>query len=187
MWSEVFTQGPAVYIPVMIFSLIFTLIGYGAFPLIFAITREDYITKKKYRNRCFLVNIIALVIFMIIGGGASNGAPYCLWTMVFSHFGAKILEKNGRLKEYDNNQDGGYMPENPNRVVECKNCGYRDKVFFTACPKCGKGAKRYVYLNEEKQVDLAPIRFCRKCGEELIANSSFCSKCGTEVIKENQQ
>ena len=27
------------------------------------------------------------------------------------------------------------------------------------------------------------IRFCRKCGEELIDNSKFCRKCGTEVVE----
>lgn len=27
------------------------------------------------------------------------------------------------------------------------------------------------------------IRFCRKCGEELINNSQFCRKCGTKIIE----
>ncbi len=26
------------------------------------------------------------------------------------------------------------------------------------------------------------IRFCRKCGEQLIDNSNFCRKCGTEIL-----
>lgn len=28
------------------------------------------------------------------------------------------------------------------------------------------------------------IRFCRKCGEQLIDNSLFCRTCGTEILKE---
>ena len=27
------------------------------------------------------------------------------------------------------------------------------------------------------------IRFCRKCGEELLENSRFCRKCGTEIVE----
>ncbi len=41
---------------------------------------------------------------------------------------------------------------------------------------------------EDKVVEISPdsdkIRFCRKCGEELIDNSKFCRKCGMEIITE---
>lgn len=48
--------------------------------------------------------------------------------------------------------------------------------------------------NYQKSFENAPshtennckIRFCRKCGEELIENSRFCRKCGTEIVKENK-
>lgn len=75
-----------------------------------------------------------------------------------------------------------YLPDDPNRMTECKSCGYRDKNFFNACPRCGQYAKQYVYLNEEPIVDTDRIRFCRKCGEKLIDNSRFCRKCGTEIV-----
>ena len=75
-----------------------------------------------------------------------------------------------------------YLPDDPNRMTECKSCGYRDKNFFNACPKCGQYAKQYVYLTQEPTVHADRIRFCRKCGERLIANSRFCGKCGTEIV-----
>ena len=28
------------------------------------------------------------------------------------------------------------------------------------------------------------VRYCRKCGNKLLANAKFCNKCGTEVIEE---
>ena len=46
---------------------------------------------------------------------------------------------------------------------------------------------------EEQEVELVEVveindkvRFCRKCGTHLEADSRFCRKCGTE-IKEEQQ
>ncbi len=38
--------------------------------------------------------------------------------------------------------------------------------------------------NEDKQTDnSSKVRFCRKCGYELVNGSDFCSRCGTEVLK----
>lgn len=39
MSYELFRQGPAAYIPVLLLSLIITVIAYGAFPFIFARVR----------------------------------------------------------------------------------------------------------------------------------------------------
>lgn len=75
-----------------------------------------------------------------------------------------------------------YLPDDPNRMTECKACGYRNKNYFDACPQCGKYAKQYVYLNQAPIIDTDKIRFCRKCGEKLIDNSRFCRKCGTEIV-----
>lgn len=77
------------------------------------------------------------------------------------------------------------LEDDPNRITECKNCGYRDENFFNACPKCGKYAKQYIYLNEEPTNETDDIRFCRKCGADLIVGGKFCSKCGTEIIEES--
>jgi len=32
--------------------------------------------------------------------------------------------------------------------------------------------------------EVPKIRYCRKCGYELIGNSDFCSNCGTQIAKE---
>lgn len=38
---------------------------------------------------------------------------------------------------------------------------------------------------EDGSVDAPRIRFCRKCGNELLDDARFCSKCGTQVVKED--
>ena len=47
MSYELFQQGPAVYVPVILISLVITLGAYCAFPLIFAKVRKNIITKRK--------------------------------------------------------------------------------------------------------------------------------------------
>lgn len=43
----------------------------------------------------------------------------------------------------------------------------------------GNNVTQYVSPKEET----SKIRFCRKCGYELVNDSDFCSHCGTEIIK----
>ena len=50
MSYELFQQGPAAYIPVLLLSLVVTVVAYGAFPFIFAKVRKTPITKKKYNS-----------------------------------------------------------------------------------------------------------------------------------------
>ncbi len=178
MSYELFQQGPSVYIPVLLFSLIITVLAYGAFPFIFAKTRKATITEKKYKRLCYGINAAVMFVFLVLNGGVSNGAPYLLWTWIFSRYGIKILSARGIIL------DGEYLPDDPHRLTECKSCGYRDKNFFNACPKCGQYAKQYVYLNEEIPTETDKVRFCRKCGEKLIDSSKFCRKCGTEIVEE---
>lgn len=96
-YYELFQQGPAVYIPVLLFSLVVTIVAYGAVPFIVAKTRKPPITKKKYRGLCYAINVAVMFLFIVINGEASSGGPYLLWTWVFSSWGAKILETRGIL------------------------------------------------------------------------------------------
>lgn len=40
--------------------------------------------------------------------------------------------------------------------------------------------------DDEETENSNKIRFCRKCGNKLLANAKFCNKCGTEVINEEE-
>lgn len=146
-YYELFQLGPAVYIPVLLLSLIITIVAYGAVPFIIAKTRKSPITKKKYRGLCYGINIAVVFLFIIINGEASSGGAYFLWTTVFSSVGINILSKRGIIA------NGEYLKDDPNRMTECKSCGYKDKNFFNACPKCGKYAKQYIYLNENSSAN----------------------------------
>ena len=99
MTYELFQQGPAVYIPAILLSLAITLLAYGAFPLVFVITRNKPITKKNYYTLCYCINAVVMVLFIIWSGDPTSGGPYLLWTWIFSSLGVKILKKQGLLEE----------------------------------------------------------------------------------------
>lgn len=76
-------------------------------------------------------------------------------------------------------------------------CGRLHPKYESSCV-CGKSktdiinqskqnevvAKTDKVLSKEIPTATEQIRFCRKCGNELLDNSKFCSKCGTEIISE---
>lgn len=150
MSYELFQQGPEVYIPILLLSLVITVVAYGAFPLIFAKARKSPITKKKYRGLCYGINVAVMFMFIVINGEASSGGPYLLWTWIFSSWGTRILEDKGLL------DDGTYIPSAPTPVQapqQSKPIVGANKICF--CRKCG-----------ERLIDRS--KYCSKCGTEII-------------------
>lgn len=167
MTYELFNQGPAAYIPIILVSLLITLVAYGAFPLVFARMRKKTITKKKYNLFCYCVNFLVMVLFVAVNGNSSSGAPYLLWTWVFSMSGIKTLKIRGVLEE---TQNKNYKNDVSTEVAEVAN---------TTISKDSMIAAAEHPVSEE----MPRIRFCRKCGFELIDGSEFCSRCGTAITK----
>lgn len=101
MTYDTFQQGPGEYIPIIIASLLLTLVAYGAFPLIFARVRKQPITKNKYTLICygfnFFINLIFIIISVEESGQATSGGAYLLWTFVFTLLGARVLKKRSIL------------------------------------------------------------------------------------------
>ena len=161
MTYELFQQGPETYIPVIIASLAFTVIGYAAFPFIFARIRKKTITKKKYRTLCYIFNLLVM-FFFIIENGESSGAPYFLWTWVFSAAGIKELERRGILENTHMVNYNQIMEYNRNINDEA------DTIEEVAI--------------QMEEYNATSIRFCRKCGFEMIEGSEFCSQCGTKIV-----
>lgn len=138
-YFELLQESPALFFLALIFSLILTLIVYGAFPVIFAKTRKTPITKKKYKRLCYGINFIGIFFFFAFNGAAS-AAPYMLWTWIFSNYGIKTLETKKLLSDLD------VFP------TEVETSTPDDKIRF--CRRCGSD------LGEGS-------RFCRKCGTEI--------------------
>ncbi len=128
--------------------------------------------------------LIGIALWALIPGFIANKKGRNFWGYYFLSFLISPLITMIITLCLSKKTEIEYLEEYPNRITECKSCGYRDKNFFNACPKCGRYAKQYVYLNEEIPTETDKVRFCRKCGEKLIDNSQFCRKCGTEIVEE---
>lgn len=149
MTYELFQQGPMVYIPILLISLAITLLAYAALPIILAKTRKKTITKKKYNLLCYGINFLIMFVFIVLNG-KSSGAPYIIWTGIFSSIGLRILRERKVLDGFQS------------------------------------AAVEQNYSHEDVSEATAPrIRFCRKCGNELLDRAKYCNKCGIEVIKED--
>lgn len=122
---------------------------------------------KQYAENNFNLGIAIFVTLIILLIG------YFVWYCL----NVKYFEKRMGVITND------YLEDDPNRLTECKTCGYRSAEYFDACPNCGKYSKQYVYLNEVN-THIAQVRYCRKCGEKLLDDSKFCDKCGTKIIEE---
>ena len=109
-----------------------------------------------------------MVLFIVIEGEASSGGPYLLWTWVFSAKGLKTLKNRGVLD--------GFQP-----FDYTKNSTYQESGEM-ATEISGEVDARIEFPPASET--RPPIRFCRKCGFELIVGSSFCSRCGTPVVEE---
>lgn len=95
-----FLEGPEVYIPIILVSLVITILAYGVYPLIFARARKTVITKKQYNRRCYGINLLVMFVFCAINGEASSGGAYLLWTWIFTSAGLKTLQNRGVLEGY---------------------------------------------------------------------------------------
>ena len=139
MLTDALLQGPEVYIPYILLSLVLTLAAYGAFPLIFARGRKTVITRKKYNLLCYGINLLVMfVFFSLVNGGPGGFAPFFLWTWVFSASGLKTLKKRGLLEEAPpfGAAETPASPETPS-IRYCRNCGAELMDGASFCNKCG--------------------------------------------------
>ena len=136
-YFELLQESPGLFFLTILISIVLTLLVYGAFPIIFAKTRKTPITKKKYKRLCYGINFIGMIFFVAFNG-VSNGAPYFLWTWVFSNHGVKILNSKNLLID---------IPDPTKETLSAP-----PKIQF--CRKCGE------HLNEGS-------KFCHNCGTEI--------------------
>lgn len=159
---DVYEQDPGTYFLLLLISLGITVLTYGAFPVLFARSRKKIISKKKYTMLCYGINFLVMILFIAVNG-ESSGAPYILWTWVFSKSGLKTLTNNGLIEG-----NKAISPEDcPNRLAARKHVSQQ------------VGSAQPTQTTKK-------ICFCRKCGEALKDDCRFCYKCGTEIYFDNR-
>lgn len=92
---------------------------------------------QQYINNGFNIGYALLMLIIMLA------LAYFLW------YRLNVKYFNKRINVITND----YLEDDPNRITQCKSCGYQNKDYFDACPKCGKYAKQYIYLNENSSAD----------------------------------
>lgn len=179
-------------------DLILTVFFYLFVPVVFCI-RKKPMTQKQIKKVIIINGVCVCLLCGIIAGRVT--AAVFLWSWV----GKKIME---RVLLVDDERDG--LREDPNRLYECKSCGYRNHDYFDTCPECGNNTKRYAYINQESTLnnqdkrveDIPPV--VEKTENSNINTSnfvnsqitidtppvvkneiSFCRKCGTKLLEDS--
>lgn len=168
-YYDLFMEGPSVYIPVLVISLLITVAVYCAFPLLYARLCRKPITARKYRVHCFFVNFLIMLVFKLITAGSST-SPYFLWTTVFTYSGVKNLKSRGILldpktKEYD----GKYAQNTEQESSTIINTvPYSDRLPLEVTPAKSKKVKP---------------RFCKHCGHPIDPATKKCTGCGKQYFR----
>lgn len=172
MSYDLYEQGPSAYIPVLIVSLVITMVAYGAFPVIFAKIRKKQITKRKYKTLCFVFNFLVMFLFIAMNGEAT-GAPYIMWTIVFSNLGISMLDKKMVLKDSND--------INSNETETKKNLKEPNSTEIAIIQNDSILNNDFV-VTKNDNTTIEYNNYCRKCGEKLTKDSKFCHKCGTKIV-----
>ena len=163
-YIELYQKSPGLFVLVLIVSLVVTLLVYGAFPIIFAKLRKTPITKKKYNLLCYGINFIGVIFFVALNGAAS-GAPYILWTGVFSYHGAKILTKKELLLKASTKRE---------KTTDTEAAEETPPTFEASEEAASETAEH---------TPGAAKRYCSKCGQPIDALTKKCTGCGKQYFK----
>ena len=166
---ELFQQGPAVYLPILLLSFVVTVVAYGAFPFVFAKTRKKPITGKKYRSMCYGINAAVMFAFVVLNSGVFNAGPYILWTWVWTTYGTKALSKRGIIREEEHLSTGKQGA--PNGAAETLSA---DAYRIKSASSQGAG-------NKVPGPSRNGSFFCKYCGTRLMENAVFCHECGSRI------
>lgn len=154
------------YLPVLVVSLLITMAAYSAYPLLYAYCQNEPITAKKFRRRCYLGNLVPMIFFFLFNGG-SSGAPYILWTSVFSAVGKNILARRNLLEDSDD-----FVPNQPETAIidtklEQEDVLQQETIVATDPVKPTKGKQRY----------------CKFCGSSIDQDTKKCTGCGKQYFR----
>ena len=97
-FAELYQEGPGVYLPVLALGLLITALAYGLVPVALAHLWKKPLSRGAYLALCFGGNLVPLLAFWALNGGVI-GAPWLLWTWVFSAVGTRVLKTRDLLAD----------------------------------------------------------------------------------------
>lgn len=116
----------------------------------------------------FLTILVATILNALLGYATGIKAGYLVFYIAVYFVAKKLCQK---WDERNQNNDVAGLNQLNETVIQSGD---------SVAP-----VSREVDSSVSTEVASTPeIRYCRKCGYELIGNSDFCSNCGTQIAKE---
>lgn len=163
MTYDLYAEGPNVYVPYLLISILFTVLAYCMFPLVFASLRKKPISSRKYSAICFGVNFIVMLVFVLFG--STSAVPYFLWTYIFSSLGKKKLLKKAVLNAVPFSNDVERKPHSDSNLPA--ETGDAKEQCHSSETGCTNGKKRY----------------CKLCGGIINPSTKKCNDCGKQYFR----
>lgn len=133
----------------IVLDLVITLISYGIIPLLIANSLTTRVTTRRYRVYSFLGNILVMVLFIIFNG-RSTGAPYLLWTSIFSYVGNSILKERNLIADTAAPKQSLKLNVTPDMYkFVCDECNTPAVSWYNECPNCHAVGKMRKGTDEE--------------------------------------
>lgn len=186
-YFELYQENPSLCLIVLLVSFVVTIFVYGAFPLIFAKTTKKSITKKKYKRLCYGLNIIGMAFFVFINGAAS-GAPYLLWTWIFSNWGVKTLNSRGLLKDNEQNESENNSCENAEesneKFQQNSEIDVEKNPLQETTENLAVEQPREKCISKDIQIEnkKTKVKYCSKCGSQIDPITKKCTGCDKQYF-----
>lgn len=168
-------------------------------PFIYKIVKADNYDEDKGKKICAWNMWIVLLTYFCLDAIAMRGiydetiqnlGENIVYALMFYYINKKIFCHRSEEK----------LEKDPNRLYECKSCGYRNQEFYDACPQCGNHTKQYAYINDEKKQEISPNvseieistneptsqgkrKYCSQCGGLINNKTKVCEGCGKQYFK----
>lgn len=165
--------------------------------LLMAIAFFGLVKFKKYGYYRYMASSIVAMVYLIISmgsgtGDSSSGTAFFknIWDVVYyykrrSLFGFGIEQLDNGKTSVDSLENNSLTENNNNiePIVEKTIKEINNNIETNKEENLNPIEKERVdIVNNIEELSETEIKYCRKCGTKLNANSMYCHKCGTKVV-----
>lgn len=129
----------------------------------------------------FLTIVIVVFLNTLLGAVAGWRVGYLVIYLLIGFVAKKLCNAWDNRSKKKQSGETELSPETENNLAELasQSCFERE-ADMPSLPETTEAEQTAM----AEQKELPKVRFCRKCGFQLLDGSDFCSQCGVPIVKE---